>query len=46
MESSCTESDYEEEGQREMRSEGALRSGPGCQGEEPFPVDLCLNPDP
>lgn len=33
-------------GQREMKSRGVLRSGPGCQGEQPFPVDLRLNSGP
>lgn len=33
-------------GQRQMKSGGVLRSGPGCQGEQSFPVDLSLNSGP
>lgn len=31
--------------QGEMKSGGLLRSGPLCQGEQPFPVDLNLHSD-
>lgn len=34
------------EWQREMKSGGVLRSGPRCQGEQTFPVHLCLHSGP